>query len=370
MISNGRISVSVWGGLVAVVFVLAVVAPSEASPMVPETVSITLNSDALGLGSDDINYASNDSAVEADRAGKLVTSLAANVGSVLTIETTGLAGPGDATNPLLVTVTARTYMDVQINLPAGYDFQAGIITLTNDGGEIWKEGLGVRAFGIDLAAGPNFARRYVNPDYVATNSHGFQMEGSKEVSGGKEVSNDPDVDVTAWDYFAGNRDAVPSNSPPHVDEDVTFDFNNAAVAVPAESIKVLLTKIKAGSDEDPFDLALDLKINLVGGTCITKSYDYLSEATDVFSLPTDATLVGHKEGVIVVDFSGASLGLEATDIIDSFVIGARDDPADDPKGTDEHFLINGFIAEIPEPTTLSLLVLGGLSILARRRRRG
>ena len=66
--------------------------------------------------------------------------------------------------------------------------------------------------------------------------------------------------------------------PPHVDEDVFFDFNNAELLVPAESINLILTKIKAGSPNDVMDLALNVMIALVGGTIISDSYDYLSDA--------------------------------------------------------------------------------------------
>jgi hypothetical protein len=72
---------------------------------------IELTTDALGLtlGSEPkgINHQGNDSYVEADRPGQLITSTAANVGSVLTIQSDGTAGSGTGANPLLVTVTAR-----------------------------------------------------------------------------------------------------------------------------------------------------------------------------------------------------------------------------------------------------------------------
>jgi len=326
---------------------------------IADTITVELTTDALGLGSTEINYAGNDAAVEADRPGKLVTSTTANVGSVLTIQTNGLAGPGDMDNPLLVTVTARTHMDVKTGLPAGYDFQAGVITLTDKDNDVPNEGLGVRGFGIDLdPASPTFAKRYVNPSYTATNVHGFQMEGSKEVSGG--------VDVEAWADFIDGRPIAPSNMPPHVDEDVIFDFNNPEVLVAGDSVVVLLTKIKAGGDS--FTLALDLTIDLVGGTSVVRSYDYLSDAPDVFSEPAG---YGTDDNIMQLDFSGISLGLESTDIIDSFTIGGRDDPVDDPKETDEHFLINGFSANFtptPEPATLMLIAVGVPFLLKRSRR--
>jgi hypothetical protein len=293
--------------------------------------SIALTSNALGLGTTDINYAGDGSYVEADRSGKLVTSTLPNVGSVLTIQTDGKAGPGSTANPLLVTVTARSHLDVQNNLPAGYDVHGGIITLSNGPG-IQDEGLGVRAFTIDTrSTSDNYGKRYNDGT-----GKGFRMEGSKEVSGG--------VDTTDWNVFIKSN-PVPKNSPPHVDEDVTFDFNYTQVPVAANSIVVLLTKITAGSKNNPFDLSVNLTINLVGGTTIVRSYDYLSNDKGVFSL-----FPGYTD-VIQASFSGASLGISPSDIIDSFTIGAKDDPADGPAGTDEHFLINGFYYSITTTTT-------------------
>lgn len=114
---------------------------------------IELTSDSLGLGSSDINHGSNGSAVEKDIVSKLVTSSVRNTGSILYIQTNNLAGQGDIENPLMVTVTSHTHTDTTVGLPAGYDFQGGVITLTKNDNNISKEGLVVRSFGIDIQSG-------------------------------------------------------------------------------------------------------------------------------------------------------------------------------------------------------------------------
>ncbi len=349
--------------LLAVAFTAGLMMFSFPAEATADVISIELTSDSLGLGGDDINYDKNGNALEADRPGQLVTSTEANAGSVLTIQADGTAGAGSESNKLLVTVTAKTHMDVQANLPAGYDFQGGIITLTDHDAtrdELAKEGLGVRAFGIDLD--PNsatYGQRYVNDSYKQDNTHGYQMEGSKEVSGG--------VAETDWYDFVAGQPETPDNAPPHVDEYVLFDFNEDELSIAANGVSFLLTKVKAGSG--PMDLSLDVEITLADGSTIVRSYDYLSDAPDVFS-----TLSGYAD-VIQMDLSGASLGLASTDLIDSIKIGAKDDPADDPRETDEHFLINGFTlssvspAPIPEPATATLLGLAAVGVIKRRRRR-
>jgi len=308
---------------------------------------IKLTTGELGLGGNNINHGGNGSAVEADRPGKLVTSTANNVGSVLTIQADRKAGPGVAGNPLLVTVTARAHLDIQTGLPAGYDIHGGVITITEeksgtpDGKD---EGLGVRAFGIDTDPGSaNYGKRYVNPGYSPPSlpeedDHGFQMEGSKEVSGG--------TNGTDWDDFVARNDAPPDNSPPHVDEDVTFNFNNSLFNVDAKSVEVLLSKINV-KDGQPDDLMLDLYIKLTSGVAI--DLDSLKLSTSSIFEQVDPTY----DKLWELKFSAIS-GLGASDFIDYFEILAIDPLiSGQTRETAEHFLITGITADVPRPKSLS-----------------
>ncbi len=357
-------------GLSLVLAVGLVVCAVGTEASAASALKIILTSDALGLGSNDINHGKNGTAVEADRPGKLVTDLSPNAGSVLTIQMDTKAGPGTPSNKLLVTITTQTHMDVETGVPAGADFQGGVIALTNHNttkDETAKEGLGVRAFGIDFVPGsPTHGRRYSDPNFVGDNGHGFQMEGSKEVSGGVAQESWDMTTGTDWERFIDHQPEVPDNKPPHVDELVKFDFNDQELAIPAWGTTFELTKVTAGSG--PLDLGVELAIRLIDGREVLRSYAALSDASDVFSLKD-----GYSD-VVIVSLNGPSLGLLGTDLVDWVMIRAIDDVADDPKGTDEHFLIGGFSlaggepGPIPEPATMSLLALGAVAALRRKRK--
>lgn len=301
------------------------------------SVSVKLTTNALGLGTSGINYGKDGSSIHADIAGKLVTSTTTGLGSILYVQRSGLAGSGTTLDPLLCTITAYTRLDTVTGLPAVNDYQAGVITLTDentsspDGKD---EGLGVRAFRV----GSNALRTYDKSGLAI-------IEGSKEVSGGTGPS--------AW-Y---SKDP---NGPPHVDDEVLFSFAPDSYVL-GQSIIVTLSKFEAGDK-------IDLNLSLIGGGVLT--YSFAGTSNPAFSNPGDS----------VWNVSFAKLtGLGANDFVSSFSIRAIDDDPLHPSSTAEHFLITGFSAQLREPevspvvpelptSSLALLASPLLAILRRRRR--
>jgi len=146
-------------------------------------VSIKFNSVVLGLGAGPINDGKDGKAVvDADVSGLVTGAVGSGIGSVLSVQQSGLAGPGTVLDPLFLTVTARTHLDTLI--PAWPDWNAGVLYITEEtGSDIGKdEGLGVRAFTVDPATG----QRVLEPITGRA-----RIEGSKEISGGTETFDIP-----------------------------------------------------------------------------------------------------------------------------------------------------------------------------------
>ena len=146
-------------------------------------VAVTFNSVELGLGAGPINDGKDGEAVvDADVSGLVTGAVGSGIGSVLSVQESGVAGPGTLLDPLMLTVTARSHLDTLI--PAWPDWNAGVLYITEDkDSDIGKdEGLGVRAFTIDPATG----ERVLEPTTGRA-----RIEGSKEISGGTETYDIP-----------------------------------------------------------------------------------------------------------------------------------------------------------------------------------
>lgn len=278
-----------------------IVSASAAFAQIP--VSVKLTTEALGLGNADINAAS---VVSADIPGKIVTSPIIGQASILTIQRSGVAGPGTIFDKLLVTVTARTHLDTTAGLPAAAnDYMAGTIYISNENTSTpdgKDEGLGVRAFTVNTAT----ALRSID---AATGR--ARQEGSKEVSGGTGPAT----------YTTGN-----ANGAPHVDEDVYFDFAPDANAQ-AAATQFLLSKFETGDKID---------ISLLTTTGQTRSATF--QGTSNAGL---FTVVDAAAKLWLVNVGGIP-GVLPTDLVSRVVIRAVDDNPGNPAETAEHFLITGF----------------------------
>jgi len=148
-------------------------------------------------------------------------------------------------------------------------------------------------------------------------------------------------------------------------------FFNFAQPVLGSSINVVLTKFDAdgtglngaiNGSEDIFDLTIsrmglpDIVLNTV-----RKSFP-----------PGQAMLsfIGNSaDQVVNVNFAGlVGLGLlGAKDVVTSFSIAANEDDPANPRGTAEHFLIDGLTANFPPPPSVpdggSTIALLGLALM-------
>ena len=327
--------------------------------------------------------------VDVDQSGKLVTAASGtpatnlfhalvaagypgtaiiNTGSVLTIQQNGLAGPGTALNPLLVRVTAATHLD-ETSYPAGWansrEFQSGVIYLTaGTDGTVAGDGLGVRAFTVSEGTTNDPA----NAGNRTGSGTAYKIEGSKEVSGGTDCS----TFGAKKDDCAGSPDYSGVNGAPHVDELAFFDFTAGSGAWDAKNFSWVLTDFTSlsGSSGDRYDIHIDW----VGGNC-TEKFLSSGAGTSGVSNTASGVLTGNS-GFL----TGGCAGIPAGAMLSDFYIRAVDDDPSNPRGTAEHFLINGFTVNpteilppeggVPEPSTPLLFGAGlcALLVAARRRR--
>ncbi len=297
--------------------------------------TVKFTADALGLGSSEINEGST---VEANIAGKLITSSTTGMGSSLYVQRSGIAGSGTASDPLMLRVTCRTRLDAISGFPgnnddddrspasnSANDYQAGILYVAKENSStVGKdEGLGVRAFA-------------TNTSGVRTTSGGAaKITGNKEMSGG-----------TGSTVF----DPTPSDEPG--DEEILVEFNGASSTpgMLGDSMTVTLSKFKSGN-------LLELTINLQGGGVL--HFASLGTSSGAFtSLGSDVQRLA---------FSSLA-GLSSSAIVSSFAIRAIEDNASHPSVNAEGLLLQGISGTlVPAPGAIALLGLAG--IVAGRRRR-
>lgn len=308
-----------------------------------DVVTIKFTTDALGLGSTDLNGGGT---VDPDIAGKFITSPVTGQGSILYVQKDGVAGLTD----LLMTVTAKTYLDVTSGVPSPSDYHAGVLYMTDektgtpDGRD---EGLGVRAFTVDKGTKGD-PKKGIPPTSskglreIDAKSGRAKIEGSKEVSGGTDPTT--------------SFDPVDPNGAPHVDELVNFAIDSV-YEVLGESIEVTFSMFNA---TDRIWLHLDLD----GGGIL--DYTFIGPGG-----PEGVQFTDLGNSVWNLNFAGLT-GLSSTDIVRNFYIRAIDDDPSHPTGTAEHFLITGLKMDarlqsvVPEPASAVLFATAAGSLLAYR----
>ena len=300
--------------------------------------TVKFTADALGLGSSDINEGST---VEANIAGKLITSSTTGMGSSLYVQRSGIAGLGTNSDPLMLRVTCRTRLDAVSGFPGSNDdddddddlvststprdYQAGVLYVSKENSStVGKdEGLGVRAF-------------ETNSSGIRKTSGGVaRITGNKEMSGG-----------TGSTVF----DPTPSDEPG--DEEILVEFNPASSTpgMLGDSMTVTLSKFKSGN-------LLELTINLEGGSVL--HFASLGTSSGAFtSLGSDVQRLA---------FSSLA-GLSSSAIVSSFAIRAIEDNPSNPSVHAEGLLLQGISGTlVPAPGAMALLGIAG--IVAGRRRR-
>ncbi|MEN9641697.1 MAG: hypothetical protein RIR77_886 [Planctomycetota bacterium] len=301
--------------LVVPAFILSVSGTVSAAVL-----NMKFTADALGLGNSEINEGST---VEANIAGKLITSSVTGYGSTLFVQRSGIAGLGTIADPLLLKVTCRTRLDTVSGVPTtSHDYQAGVLYVAKENSStVGKdEGLGVKAFETDTSG-------------IRKTSGGVaKITGNKEMSGG-----------TGPTVF----DSTPTDEPG--DEEILVAFD-AASGMLGDSMSVTLSKFHSGN-------LVELTLNLQGGGVL--HFASLGTSSGAFtSLGSDVQRLA---------FSSLA-GLSSSAIVSSFAIRAIEDNASYPSVHAEGLLLQGISGTlVPAPGAMALLGVAG--IVAGRRRR-
>lgn len=152
-------------------------------------------------------------------------------------------------------------------------------------------------------------------------------------------TGDTGVGVQTWS--AGGSKGI-SGGGRNKDEELIFTFDSP---IPVSSIIIGFTDVDFGALNDKDDPVLFFSVAGSG------SYGVTVEELDIFAAYTQT---GDKRGT--VDFSLLS-GISGQ-MIDSFKV----------RETNGHLYVTSMVNAVPEPGSIGLLVLGGLSLLRRRSR--
>jgi hypothetical protein len=198
-----------------------------------------------------------------------------------------------------------------------------------------KEGMGIKAFTVD------------DDDGLRTYEGGrAKIEGSKHLSGATGPTDQYSTDP---------------NGAPHVDESLIFNFDDA-YTVPAQSVGVTVSDFDS---EDMLDVYMEL---LSGDSKVFTSLDLSSTGVGGAALFTNLG----DDKLWELNFA-ILMGLLDTDVLTDFTLRAVEGQPDDPSEKADHFYVSGMsfddvtITELPEPATMTLLAIGGVAMLRRKR---
>ena len=290
-------------------------------------VSVNFTAPQLGLGDFAINRGST---IDPDMPG-FVTSYDGGPGSILTIQTNGLAGDGTDEHPVFLTVTAKGHTNSLFGSFGSDDYRRGVIYIP---GKAKKkkhgddEGLGVRSRKVTVSA-------------MGSERSSVKIVGSKEVSPGRDHG---------WSFGSY------SNWSRYDGEQINFEFAPGSYA-DVMTLGLRLNKLKKSD-------VFGLRIELADGADIDLTSLQVSNA-GVFEE------IGNGRKMFKLNFSGIE-GLNSGDMITGFSIGAGVVAQKDKAYTASHFLVAGLdyipMQPVPEPATAAILGMGVMFMFVRKKR--